>query len=140
MKRSSMKRSGGNLDRSSAIKPRSDKRAKFMREVRAPLVKRLRDEGHPCEIGQMLADVGHDRVRHCQREVQGLHERRKRSAGGSLIKPENLVPACNLCNGWIEEATGEDRELLLELGLIVRAGDPEWDELGKAGDEENVDG
>ena len=29
-----------------------------MREVRAPQVKRLRDEGAPCVIGQMLADVG----------------------------------------------------------------------------------
>ena len=131
-----MKRTSGNLDRSSRIKPRSDKRAKFMREERVPMVKRLRAEGTPCLIGQMLADVGHDRFRLCAGEVQGIHERRKRSAGGSLRKPANLVPACNLCNGWIEDAVGEDRELLHELGLVVSAGDPEWDELGKAGDEE----
>lgn len=106
-----------------------------MREERAPMVKRLRAEGARCEIGQMLANVGHERWRLCAGEVQGIHERRKRSAGGSLRKPQNLVPACNLCNGWIEEATGEDRELLLELGLVVVTGDPEYDELGKGDDE-----
>lgn len=62
----------------------------------------------------------------CTTYTEGLHERRKQSAGGSLVKPANLVPACNPCNSWVEDNPTEARS----LGLAVRSGDTEWDELG----------
>lgn len=57
--------------------------------------------------------------------IGGLHERRKRSAGGSLTNRQNLIPACNSCNQWVENYPLEARL----IGLVVRAGDDEWEEL-----------
>jgi len=131
MKRSSkgLSNSGSGLKRT-RMKQRSDERSKFMREVRAPQVKALRESGERCLIGPMLADEGFEEWRNCVGEIGGLHERRKRSAGGSLTNPSNLVPACNLCNGLIEDSHGDLRAWFHEVGLVVKAGDDEWDDLG----------
>lgn len=45
--------------------------------------------------------------------------RANRGQGGSLLldDPANLVGACVLCNGWKEDATGEDRARLVLRGL-----------------------
>lgn len=98
---------------------------------RAPRVQRLVEAGVGCLIGPLLDTAGVD-VR-CRGIVEGLHERRKRSAGGSLVNPENLIPACNVCNGWIEVEPGDARYLFGSV-LVVREGDPEWDRLGRRAD------
>lgn len=114
------------------LKSRSDKRAKFMAEDRVPYIKSLVAAGASCEIGPVLADVG---IRPgCTYAICGLHERRKRSAGGSLTNRQNLIPACNICNGAVEDQAGLVRELLGDI-LIVREGDREWDSLGVRNDD-----
>lgn len=62
----------------------------------------------------------------CQGEPSGLHERRKRSSGGSLTLLANLMPACSPCNLWVEDHP----EVAHKLGLVVRPGDHEWFMLG----------
>lgn len=98
-----------------------------MRDVRAPAVAELVAAGERCRIGPMLDSAGVT-PNPCTGNVQGLHERRKRSAGGSLKNPANLIPACNGCNGWIEDHPEDARERF-GVRLVVREGDFEWDLL-----------
>lgn len=102
-----------------------------MAEDRVPRIERLVAQGVGCLIGPLLEAAGVD-VR-CRRRVEGLHERRKRSAGGSLVNPENLIPACNWCNGWVEDEPALARELFGSV-LVVREGDVEWGGLGARSD------
>lgn len=62
------------------------------------------------------------------------HERRKRSAGGSILNPDNLVGACNRHNEWVEDNPGLARQLG-GTRLVVREGDPEYEALSKRWDE-----
>lgn len=104
-----------------------------MEEDRIPLIKQLIEAGFGCEIGPVLTHYGLTEARRCTGRIEGLHERRKRSAGGSLTNRDNLIPSCNFCNSFVEE----EPELIRELtgdDLVVRAGDPEWEALGKRND------
>jgi hypothetical protein len=138
LQRSSMKRTGG-PDRSGELKrtpmkQRSTKRAEFMREDRVPRIEAMVKDGRGCEIGPELSRLGVRLVRrHCKGGIEGLHERRKRSAGGSLTNDDNLVPACNYCNGWIEDNPDTVRELT-GTQFVVREGDDEYEALGKRAD------
>lgn len=119
------------LDRSSnlartEINRRSDKRQKLMNEDRIPLIQQLIAAGFGCEIGPVLAHHGEPDARHCRGAIQGMHELRKRSAGGSLINRNNLVPTCNYCNGWVEEHP----DAAHEYGLVVRQDDLDYERLG----------
>lgn len=58
----------------------------------------------------------------CHMSMEGLHERRKRSAVGSLRTLVNLMPCCNPCNLWIEDHPA----IAHQLGLVVRPGDDDW--------------
>lgn len=141
--RSELKRSpiegGAALSRTGRIKPRSDKREAIYSTERRPYIQSLAAAGVRCEIGPILAELG---IRgQCTGRLEGLHERRKRSAGGSLVNRLNLVPACNGCNGYLEDAVGEDRAAIEGCdALVVRPGHPEFDRLGaradRAGDAE----
>jgi len=95
---------------------------------RTPLVSNLIAAGVRCEIGHVLAVAGVRPFR-CSFAIEGIHERRKRSSAGSLVVAANLIPACNWCNGWIEDNPAEARDLFGDF-LVVREGDPEWDALG----------
>jgi hypothetical protein len=119
------------LRRTGRLRSRSEERATLMREQRAPEVERLRQTGGTCLIGPLLRGAGIDIG--CRGAVEGLHERRKRSAGGSLVNKQNLIPACNRCNGWIEDEPAAARDLF-GTALVVREGDPEWLELGRRKD------
>lgn len=134
-----MKR-GGPLKRTSTIssgqraplRSRSAKRSKVMRETRAPQVRELIESGVRCQVSPILERAG-IRLLRCGGQITGLHERRKRSSGGSLVNPENTIPACSWCNGFIED----EPELVRELtgtALVVREGDPEWGDLGSRND------
>jgi hypothetical protein len=50
----------------------------------------------------------------CYGEVNA-HEIVKRSQGGSITDPSNMIPLCNFHNGWVETA---DRDLVWSLGLV----------------------
>ena len=105
------------------------------RAERRALVKALIDAGlWECQIGPVLRrahiDGSYDiRAAHvdCLDEPSGIHERRKRSSGGSLKVLANLMPACTFHNQWCER----EPELAHRLGLVVRPGDHEWFMLGR---------
>lgn len=132
LKRTELKRGTSQLSRESKIAPRSEKRKKHMKEERVPAVQALVEAGETCQIGPVLRSLQID-VK-CSRVVQGLHERRKSGAGGSRVNPANLIPACNVCNGLLEDAVGKDREKIEASHLVVRERDPEWGSLGKKQD------
>lgn len=86
--REQSKRTGSSIPRSRGpIKARSDKRAKFMREVRVPLVRR-RINGKPCDRCHEVPAVD-------------VHEILPRSAGGSMTDDENLADLCRPCHDWV---------------------------------------
>lgn len=120
------------------LKSRSKKRSTFMRDTRAPAVAAMVEDGTRCAIGPRLEMAGISGI--CVGQVSGLHERRKRSSGGSLVNPLNLIPACTPCNGWVEDRLpillGDDLERWegLRRWLVVREGDSEWNELGSRTD------
>jgi len=121
-----MRRGDSQLKRT-PLKQRSEKRTEFMQETRAPTVGALALAGVRCQIGPLLDQVGLGGQ--CGGVISGLHERRKRSSGGSLTNPLNLIPACSWCNGQVEDQAGPIRELTGDM-LVVREGDPEWEQLG----------
>lgn len=116
---------GGTLKRTE-LKPRSEKRQRIMQDDRIPLIKQLVEAGFRCEIGPVLEYYGEVDAKHCRGRIEGIHELRKRSDGGSLSNRDNLVPACNYCNGWVEEHPHKAHE----YGLVIRRGDPDYERLG----------
>lgn len=107
-----------------------------MRTSRIPTIEAMVAAGRRCEVCPLLMAAGIPGVR-CTGRIEGLHERRKSGAGGSRVNPANLVPACNLGNGLIEDEAGRVRARLGDR-LIVREGDPEWDQLGRRRDREST--
>lgn len=104
------------------------------REQRRALVKALQDAGlWECQIGPVLrhayvtdkAPVSLGDL-DCFDAPSGIHERRKRSANGSLTMLANLMPACSFHNQWVER----EPEIAHQLGLVVRPGDADWDLCG----------
>ena len=100
MKRSPIKRGDSQLKRST-FKRKYKAQDADTREFR----ERWRATHPACEI------KGPD----CTGLTEGIHERQKRSQGGSLNDPRNLVAACNVCNSWVEDNPVEARA----LGLVV---------------------
>lgn len=103
--------------------------------ARAALVGELIAAGVRCEIGHVLAAAGVSPFP-CTGAAEGIHERRKRSASGSMTIGANLIPACNGCNGWIEDwldvlADEDDPEWVpMARFLVCRPGDDGFDDLG----------
>lgn len=110
------------------IKPRSDKRILHMRESRVPKIEAAVAAGRGCEVCPQIAAGGHDT--HCAGRIQGMHERRKSGQGGSRENDQNLVPACNWGNVWIEDNPAAAKALPGPT-LVVSDGDPEWQSLSK---------
>lgn len=111
-----------NLQRRTRLRNRSNAKARQMADRRR-LVARLLDQSPWCEVGPVIHQV--DPAWPCTRRAEGLHELRKRSAGGSLTNLDNLRRACNRCNCWVEDHPVTARR----LGLVVRSGDPTWEAL-----------
>lgn len=103
-----------------------------MADERRPLVEKLVEAGVTCEIGPVLADLGIGP--RCAVAIGGMHERRKSGSGGSRVNPDNLMAACNVCNGWLEDCVEPERSMVEEAGLVVREGHPDWDRLSKRHD------
>ena len=108
------------------LRKRSLKRQDFMSVDRIPRIVAIKNSGVGCLVCPLLQDEMIETK--CAGRIQGLHERRKRSAGGSLENPKNLIPSCNWGNGYIENNPAQVRELFGSI-LVVREGDDEWNEL-----------
>lgn len=65
----------------------------------------------------------------CTRRAWTLHHRRLVAQGGARCLAGNVLVACERCHGWIHAHP----ELAALLGLIVRAGHRDHDELAEAG-------
>src|SRR5687767_4128374 len=115
------------------LRNRSAKREQLMRNERVPLVKRMLEDSPPCALGiaatsspsvaaaRLIAD--------CEGRADCVHERRRRSQGGSLTKRVNLATLCSPCNNLIE-SDADVAAFAHRVGLVVRRGDPEWEEMG----------
>lgn len=108
------------------LRQRSVKRQAHMTEERIPAVKAAIEAGRSCEVCPVLAAV--DIPVSCSGRIEGLHERRKSSSGGSRSNPANLIPACNIGNGFVEDHPKIVRHLT-GTRLVVRPGDDEWEAL-----------
>ena len=113
------------------LKPRSKKMAKVYKDHRIPLIEELKAEGLGCEVCPILRRKGIET--HCAGEIQGIHERRKRSSAGSLIQRGNLLASCNWGNEFIEQEPALVRAKT-GCALVLRSGDPEWDVMGSGND------
>lgn len=129
LRRTSFKRKAPvNTDRGprTPLRPRSAKRQAHMTGERIPAVKAAIEAGRTCEVCPVLAEAGVPVF--CSGRIEGLHERRKSSSGGSRSNPENLIPACNIGNGYVEDQPLITRALT-GTRLVVREGDDEWESL-----------
>lgn len=87
-------------------------------------------DAHRADPEVLTTDLATAPLPHCLGYAGGLHERRKRSAKGSLTNPANLVAACDVGNGWVEDWPIQAHR----LGLVVRPGDDEWFALAASND------
>lgn len=108
-----------------------------MKEDRIPYIEKLVAAGIGCEICPVLEEFGVQV--HCAGRIEGMHERRKSGSGGSRMNHDNLIPACNWGNGYLEDCTGDVRIYVEEVGLVVREGHPDWDRFSKRHDRSRVD-
>lgn len=81
-----------------------------------------------CMLGPVIARAPAYALKgwRCATVQQGLHHLRKLSDGGAYVHRPNVVPACNICNRWVEDWPDEARD----LDLVARPGDPGYDLLG----------
>ena len=49
------------------------------------------------------------------------------------MNPNNLIPACNWSNGFVEDQPALIRDLFGQV-LVVREGDEDWERLGARND------
>lgn len=110
------------------MRPLSAKRQRLQRKRRALVAAMLAEDPY-CDLGPAIELV--DATHRCAGEAIGLHERRKRSSYGSLLDRRNLRRCCAPCNSWVEDHPNPAHL----LGLVVRPGDREWDELARTRDE-----
>jgi hypothetical protein len=103
----------------SRIKPVGKRKTKEIAETQG--VRADYRESHPwCEIGYVMTLSDVDSVKkwyrtNCTGRSECVHERKKRSAGGSLVDPVNLLAACSNCNSWVEDHPA----LAKSMGLVV---------------------
>lgn len=117
MKRTELRRRTP-LRRGGRLKPRSKKMATLYRAQRIPLIVATLEQRPWCELGPRIAQVDMAGARDCRGRASTLHELRKRSQGGSIVDPANVLPACAPCNGWVED----NPRLAAMVGLVIR-----WD-------------
>ena len=94
------------LKRTGRLNPMSARRRKVNAERRRAAESL---DGEPCWLTTVV----------CTGQAEHWHELVGRAQGGSLVDPRNLVPACDRCNGWVEDHP----ETAAALGYKVRAFD-----------------
>lgn len=100
--------------------PRHADEDRAYRELRARLIP------GPCEVCPQLIAAGVEIS--CDGLAHELHHRRKRSSSGALANRANVVVCCHTANMAMEDRA-EVIPVAEQLGLVVREGHPEWDEL-----------
>ena len=99
---------GRNRLQSTALKPRSKKRAQLMREVRGPLVREILEERPWCERGvaaridEFVTGEYWSKETQINRSTQ-VHEKLTRARGGDITDKANCVALCRACHGWIHD-------------------------------------
>lgn len=79
-----------------------------------------------CQLGPRIRQE-HPEWRGCTVRATELHHLRKQGDGGARVSDANTLTSCNRCNaGWVEDHPREAHA----LGLVVRFGDPGFDDLG----------
>lgn len=92
MKRSGIRRGSG-LQRSGSL-PRVSAKRKRENVIRAKVVEAMRvDHDGRCEVCSPV----------CWGTADHAHELKKRSHGGSIVDPSNMILCCNQCNDYIED-------------------------------------
>lgn len=98
-------RRGGFGQQRKPINPRSEKRERYMREVRRPAVRQAVGDGRqPCEV--RIEGV-------CTGYVESIHETAPRGRFGGLeaaVAAGETKRTCNACNGWLSEHPREAQE------------------------------
>jgi hypothetical protein len=75
---------------------------------------------HPdCEAYPILVRAHHPQAEHCKRRSDQVHERLKRSRGGSPTDPAIVMALCWSCHEWTEAEVAD----ATELGLLI----PSWE-------------
>ena len=92
------------------VPQRSAKTAKVYRTTRIPLVVETLEARPWCEIRW---------DGNCTGRATTLHELRKRSQGGSITDPANVIPACAFCNEAVEDNPTEAHR----RGFVIRRED-----------------
>jgi len=101
---------------------RRDETRSETRSTRSEIRARVARRDRVCQVAALVDDAG--------RCFGGLtpHHRRKASAGGGYTEA-NLVAVCAHHNDQLE-ADADLAAAARRVGLVVRRGDPEWDQLG----------
>lgn len=97
---------------------RSNEMARMYRAERVPLVREMLAEDPNCELFNRIRRVD-PTYRDCQRRAIGLHELKKRSAGGSITDRDNLLRCCGPCNSAVED----NPDMAWRCGLVMRHGE-----------------
>jgi hypothetical protein len=105
------------------VRTTSKKRARLYRGARGELNRELTRIPRRCELGLRFWAADIDST--CSGRATCWHERRKRSAGGSIVNPANILAACAICNSFVEDHPGAARD----LGLVLREGDDDWEAM-----------
>lgn len=92
------------------IPQRSAKLAAIHRTMYKPFVVKVLEERPWCEVKF---------DENCTGRATGLHHLRKRSQGGGLTDPANVLASCSYCNGAIEDNPIEAHE----RGFVIRRED-----------------
>lgn len=117
MKRSPLKRKTP-LKRSGRLAPVSAKRRAENKEREQTRFEVLARCGGRCEAGPLIALVDPVWASKCLGRGSEMHEKLKRSRGGSITDPENIVYVCRCCHMFTEEFP----YLATQVGLLV----PSW--------------
>ncbi len=106
------------MKRSAPIRQISVKRAELNKQRREiAKVIALRSGGR-CEAASLIAAVDPVAASNCTVTAVDLHEKLKRSRGGSIIDPDNITACCRSCHEWTER----EPRLATAVGLLT----PTW--------------
>lgn len=114
MKRGGPIRRSTPLKRKKPISPVSNKRVAENRErdrIRFDVIERSRGR---CEASAVIARVDPVAASNCLGRGSEMHELKKRSRGGSITDPANIVWICRPCHEWTEA----EPETALRVGLL----------------------
>jgi hypothetical protein len=116
---------GAGLARGGPMRHRSPTMDAYYAQVRRPLVERMTTTS-ACEAPLLFAlHRVDDPLPHCAGPLD-VHERRRRSQGGSLETPENLLVLCRQHHDWVGLHDAEAHAVC----LVAHQGDPGYESLG----------